>query len=695
MPQQQLTQGKKVISGIMKEHFSQKEIKDFQANGITMEIKKLPPDIAGQSEGTKIYFDPETISRSDAVTEDVVVHELIHAYNRFREQRNPAVYTRRESTLEGRADVQKDIEIEEAVTEAITASRLAKFDETGKEVAVQRGALNKRYNSQMGRLALATELNERTHIPKEGERAAWRERARLEREKDPYAFSAEFKRLMEEERAASVAARHAEGKKEQIFTKGMEKAGKEAQKKAGRRLTISEKEKILTDQWAEVYGERPVDSILLSDIQRHSSVIANDPARLSLKRYPYEDLNPHLPLDPSSGAQSNRRFKVGGEVKNFPLAAIGYDKENLETYAEQLRLDGFYVRSVGVKYDGTSAAKRWALFVHPKYRETSADYVNNLEKLYREDPMNPQFGAYVREALVTAWNYNSAAAVDRLRMRREGGPVGDSIVLHTLTPRWTNNFGEGPVASNVRLFNKKQEKTDNTGNESTAMSNFQHAYNRYVLHAVPVDRANIVGPMNDSESVSGQGIDERAGEVYGLQDAYLLMNESGIAGEPETVDIGVYSSVAEARAAIPLVYDGTMSIHTLPGADVLDFYRRWPYYFRRGNQQWLKTGIEGNQIKFESIGFLKGNQDNTLSRNWLQESGDTTQSLQRTPQGFETISNQLYARKISGKTFRGVRTTLSKAQARMAAARARTIGFNARVIPNAKGHRVYLRRKDG
>lgn len=142
-------QGKKLIDGIMKEHFTAKEISDFKAGGITVEIKALPPDIAGQSMGNKIFLDPETVTRADGVTEDVVVHELVHAFNRFRENKNPSIYTRRESTMEGAADVQNDIEIEEAVTEAITTSRLAKFDEkSNKPIAVKKGDLIKRYNAK-------------------------------------------------------------------------------------------------------------------------------------------------------------------------------------------------------------------------------------------------------------------------------------------------------------------------------------------------------------------------------------------------------------------------------------------------------------------------------------------------------------------------------------------------------------------
>lgn len=145
MSDQQLQESKAVIDGIMNTYFSKKEIQDFQDNNVSMEIKKLPPDIAGQSEGNKIYLDPETVMRADGVTEDVVVHELVHAYNRFRENENPNVYLRQESMSSNPSDVQKDIEIEEAVTEAITASRLGKNDAKGIPVPKERGSLTKRY----------------------------------------------------------------------------------------------------------------------------------------------------------------------------------------------------------------------------------------------------------------------------------------------------------------------------------------------------------------------------------------------------------------------------------------------------------------------------------------------------------------------------------------------------------------------
>jgi hypothetical protein len=152
---------RQLVENLLETHFSAAERARFEKEGVSVVIKDLPEDIAGQSMEDHIFFEPDTIDRADGVTEDVVVHEFVHRMNRIREKDDPATYLRRESTSNAPADVQKDIQIEEAVTEAITSARLEAFDRTGAPVARSRGDLNKRYNRAVDVEQAARERYER------------------------------------------------------------------------------------------------------------------------------------------------------------------------------------------------------------------------------------------------------------------------------------------------------------------------------------------------------------------------------------------------------------------------------------------------------------------------------------------------------------------------------------------------------
>lgn len=625
----------------------------------------------------------------------------------------------------------------------------------------------------------------------------------LENKRDPF----ENYSPMTQEEAIERGVMHHELEQEKHrlksqFNKGMKMAVKQARKKlkpSGRiRLNVAERDKILKEQWKAVYGKSPPNREFY-EMQSKAGVIGIDPLRRSLETYKWDDLDQDFPLDPASGAQSNRRFKIKGEVKNFPVAAIGYDPETLEEYADILRDGGFLVRKLSVGYDSTTAAKRWALFVHPKdtSRTKPETTAAKLLKLYESDSSHPQFGAKLRKALI-----------DDKTFEPYHQQQNSHVILEDLSARWDTIYGDGPVATNVRLFNRKADAnkrqgglrmtdkkynkmwqgrnegfefgghaitdpfTDETGRFKVdpntyyaeafhdwlrlmadngmnsgdiaqhlaevqlrgdgldpANFNMKHVKaepaneleglkfsdltpshlagrvlprladgapepiaTEYTLHSIPVEASNIVGPMNDNdESPSGLGIDERAGEVYDLSDAYVVVNEFNNRGRLEQITMGVYATEEDAlRSFNNSVYDGEMLIHELPGADVLDFYRRWPYYFRQNGAQWLKKGINGENVKFESIGFTPASLPRTMTRNWLENSLEAEQSLEGEA---GPISNAAYFRRLSGKTFRGVGGNLSKNHARSVAKNMRHVGFNARVIPNAKGHRVYLSRK--
>ena len=140
----------KTINSIIRTYFTAKERQDFKDAGVKLRIEKLPADIAGQNKGRDVIIDPEIASRADGVTEDVVVHELIHAQNRLREEKKPNIYLRKESIIDGPEDIRNDTEIEESVTEAMTTARLQTYDATSKEpIPTDRRSLDRRYNSEI------------------------------------------------------------------------------------------------------------------------------------------------------------------------------------------------------------------------------------------------------------------------------------------------------------------------------------------------------------------------------------------------------------------------------------------------------------------------------------------------------------------------------------------------------------------
>ena len=801
MKSSELAKGKNVIRGIVKDHFSPAEIKAFEKGGVTMDIRKLPPDIAGQSMANEIYLDPETVRRADAVTEDVVVHELVHAYNRFREQARPEVYARKESQLESPADVQNDIEIEEAVTEAITLSKLAKFDEKSKKpVAMKRGDLHKRYNySAIGLHAGLPQKGEpmddatKKLIEKEAKKISAKMADSPVRVYSPEELESAMDQMsmMESIRSKAEKAKK-ELKQKKDFQKLLTESAKAKREEVGRlRLTEDEKSALFDSAVMEIYG-RPLSRLeaLKNTDFEYSPGSLPDPSLIQkegrignsntrLVYYPEDTLDPNLHLDPISGAQSNRRFKVAGETKNFPVMAIGYDKSNLDTYGNLLRDMGFYVRTMQVNYDSTNAVRRWAIFAHPKPNENSPSFIKEISEQYELDPTNPQFGAKLRLA-TRDWMRNNS---DIDEIERLDEIYENSIVLNRVSPRWKNVFDEGPAATDVRIFNREigfancgncpmnecatcpnkyipilptgvpiLEPKRRTYNrdwagksqgftfEGTSIVNpfydetmrfevdpaqhYGQAYadwllemsnngmtqreireyleslqpvQPYTLNAVPVDIGALQEAMSP-EDTTGLGLDERAGQVYDLEDAFVVQHVWDNRGRLESYVVGVYSSEDEARRAIQQserenpIAEGYYDINELDGLDVWDFYRQWPYYFKRGtNEQWIKRGIEGTQVVFERIGFRNADEPRFMRKDWLEESLEAEEAL--SGPDVLPLNSQAYFRRINGKTFRGLNRNLPKNQARFVAQRLRQNGYNARVIPTSKGHRVYLRRR--
>tara|TARA_B110000858_G_scaffold194341_1_gene248565 strand:+ start:3752 stop:6415 length:2664 start_codon:yes stop_codon:yes gene_type:complete len=150
MTSKQLLEGQETVNSIIGNYFTPKEIREFHRRGVNIRIAPLPEDIAGQNIGKEVILDPDTVKRADAITEDVVVHELIHAQNRFREKDNPKVYLRKESILDSPKDIKNDAEIEEAVTEAMTTARLHAFDKSSQtKIPTNRKQLLRRYQKRI------------------------------------------------------------------------------------------------------------------------------------------------------------------------------------------------------------------------------------------------------------------------------------------------------------------------------------------------------------------------------------------------------------------------------------------------------------------------------------------------------------------------------------------------------------------
>ena len=128
-------------------------------------------------------------------------------------------------------------------------------------------------------------------------------------------------------------------------------------------------------------------------------------------------------------------------------------------------------------------------------------------------------------------------------------------------------------------------------------------------------------------------------------------------------------------------------------------YRRWPYIHKTdGNNMmavntnglgidggtdvvWLKKGVYGEKMIYKAL-----NEDPSRMRvktvNWLEDDIED-----------QDWRDQVYYRNLSGAKYRGSKRAYNKGNAQAIARQARLNGFNARVIPTAKGHRIYLARR--
>lgn len=153
MSDAEMAKAQETVNSIVQTYFTDQEIREFHRRGVHMRVAPLPEDIAGQNFGKEVILDPSTVKRADGITEDVVVHELIHAQNRFRDKDKPKIYLRKEAILDSPKDISNDAEIEEAVTEAMTSARLHTYDKaSGTGVPTNADELHRKYNSVFKRM---------------------------------------------------------------------------------------------------------------------------------------------------------------------------------------------------------------------------------------------------------------------------------------------------------------------------------------------------------------------------------------------------------------------------------------------------------------------------------------------------------------------------------------------------------------
>lgn len=218
------------------------------------------------------------------------------------------------------------------------------------------------------------------------------------------------------------------------------------------------------------------------------------------------ELNSNLALDPSSGAQSVKRFKLGGKKVNYHLFALGYNKKRLQEVSNDLKAAGFSARVVSTTYDKPSALKRWAIFIHP----TGKNKTEGLKRLYEDQPNNPQFGNVMRSLLsakglgLGTWDedgtkrgfdiaytdprfiysgsnndyeniygldwvdfediYNESKDNDFIVLKDKlyrgfGGKSWQFIreQRDSMTPRWASKINPGPMALNVRVYGHSEK----------------------------------------------------------------------------------------------------------------------------------------------------------------------------------------------------------------------------------------------
>ena len=650
-----LVKGKKVINGIMNEHFSSKEIADFEKNNISMQIKKLPPDIAGQSVGNKIFFDPDTVQRADGVTEDVVVHELVHAYNRFREERKPNIYVRKESQLDTPKDIQNDMEIEEAVTEAITASKLGKYDSRSKEpIALNRGDLHKRYNRHRTN-SLTDDMGGHTLEDEAHDLLEWLKTASQE-EINGY-----------------------DGYMEDLA---------EYRPRWNKLLPTDE---TMTQKEAEQFLAQIIMNVNDNEDERYS----------------YWEYMRKMQLGKS---ESSNSFEFNGmDITDPFMDETGRYPVNPRSYYGEPYFDWLEYSDevwVGQQMETDDVLDK-ALIKARKLKPEKLTF-DNLDELRYQEILR-QMSRDTYDMFFAADGYTNAS-IAQSRQNRE------IPTLEELESVWADDPTNPEINTDSDLFDSM--KTTSPAIEKTrkglvASARIVEGNKLYRLNAIPVDPTNIIGPMNEDGSDYGEGLDERAGQVYDLSKAYALVNESSptpTTFEEEILEVYATQQDAENAAKDILVYDGELLVKEIDEETVMDLYRNWPFYFRKGEGQFLKTGLVGENVVYKNIGFSKANAPLKTQFNWLTKNVEdfengpefkpsfnehiqSTQSKDRQMRN-QAWRNQLYYRRLSGKTYRGIGNNLSKNNAKIAASKFRRAGFNARVIPNSKGHRLYLRRKN-
>ena len=608
MNQETLEAGRNVINSIIDEFFTAEEKRRFNRKGVKIRIEKLPPDIAGQNIGRDVLLDPDTVTRADGITEDVVVHEKIHAQNRFLEEKNPKKYLRKESISDTPADFKNDTEIEEAITEAMTTARLHRFDKTsGKPIPKTKGSVKRRYNRHQPGHSARDEINDYTE---------W------------------------------LLAHNREDFQE-----------------------------LLNQTFGESENYRAIKDGFM--------IMWND-------------------------------FRMGRD-EDLPFSLMRYSGDSAiegngnPLLLNMLRWDSVRIANAGFMFEGTQ-------ITNPFYDESMR---------FEVDP-EEYYGQAYRDWRFRMWNSGMSdqeiadfQAGLRGTMLAINTPLEGQYAIQTGDRYWSPIMGEDVGQEGWRIF----EDEDGV----------------YELSSRPID-VNRIEEAVEEEGYSNwaagglKGLDERGGEVIEQKDAWIAQVVENNRGFLEESIIGIYDSEEAMMQAIreyqqeypmlaQMIANGQVEItgNQVSANDMFDTYRKWPYLMNHKNTLYLKTGMKGKQILYRSIvgawdGSLVGQNQNAptfLNYNWVEgiepseyegafEVGGAFDGIAtagawkdayyyaRLKKMKDNMRRRLYHRKINGKSFIGTNNSMTKNDARLVANIMRFRGARARVIPSARGWRVYV-----
>tara|TARA_B100000579_G_scaffold409986_1_gene399490 strand:+ start:560 stop:2641 length:2082 start_codon:yes stop_codon:yes gene_type:complete len=673
MNNESLEAGRSVIQSIIDEFFTAEEKRRFNRKGVKIRIAKLPPDIAGQNIGREVILDPETVTRADGVTEDVVVHEMIHAQNRFLEEDNPNVYLRKESINDSPEDFRSDTEIEEAITEAMTTARLHRFDKTtGKPIPKKKGSLERRYNRHIkGHLGKdwLKHNHVHSHFDKDEE---WQSLPGHEHEHDPL--------IRKKKRFPRTFSRHEPGHtaRDEVndYTQWLQNHSRE------------DFERLLEQTFGDSPGVPKQGFMAMWDEENQRGF---DDLPFSLMRWS---------MDSGSDEQGNGN----------PL------------FLNMLRWDSIRLATEGFMFEGTQITNpfydesmRFEVDPEQYYGKAYRDWRFGLWNTGMSDDEIADLQAGLRGSMLAQNNPNDTMIQRELkegdRYQQISGPGGNWRIFEDEDGYFTLNAKPIDVKRLEEIIEK--EGYVNWRNEGfigldERAGDVIEKKVGYVAQIIENNKGfleeDIIGIYDSEES--------RQNAITEYLKAYPIVNINLTNGDAE------------------------ITTSEIDAEDMFETYRKWPYLMNHKDTLYLKTGMKNDQVIYSSVdapawdgvGDSSGsdNAPSFLSYNWV--TGDEPNEYEMTgmenverrreefragqwkdsyyfrklraavqgrggllggqPKGFTKL--KIYERRIGNQNFRGFKDSQPKNAAILTANRIRMMGRNARVIPSRNGWRVYV-----